>query len=146
RLVVPAAWGEVDCITDLADAPWTFEPVGSQAYGWCVDYCRSRGLEPDVRYEFDDLMIRLRFIETGHAATLLPELGASVADQDRVRVIGLADEPSRRIQTVVRTATVGHPAIVAFRHAIGEVANGADGRTGEGQEQPHWRTPRRTAG
>lgn len=146
RLVLPAGWSEVEHITDLADAPWTFEPVGSQAYDWCIDYCRSRGLEPDVRFEFDDLMIRMRFIETGHAATLLPQLSARLADQEWVKVVGLADDPSRRIQTVVRAATVGNPAIVAFREAIHEVAHDTEASSREGSQATHWRTPRRAAG
>ena len=123
RLVVPASWPEVTDITELADAPWTFEPAGSQAYGWCLNYCRGRGFEPHVRFEFDDLMIRLRFIESGHAATLIPRLGAELASPD-TRILALADQPQRRIDTVVRTATVDHPVIVEFRAAIRDVAHG----------------------
>jgi len=130
QLVFPASWGPVDHLSELADASWTFEPQGTQAYEWCLAYCRSRGLEPDVRFEFEDLMTRLRFVETGHAATLLPRLGARLGST-AVHIQDLADKPQRRIDTVVRNTSITHPAIAAFRTAMADVAS-RDDRQGPG--------------
>lgn len=120
-LVVPESWSRVDDIRDLAHAPWAFEPPGTMAHDWSVALCRLAGFEPDVEFSFDDLGMRLRFVQTGHAAALLPEL-AGARSTAGVRVLDLDGGPARRISTLVRVGTAKHPAVIALRAALRDVA------------------------
>lgn len=117
QLVVPTEWGVVDDITDLADRHWVLEPSGTPARTWSETFCRERGFEPDGRFSFDDLMMRLRLVEAGLAAALLPGL-APDGDPRRVAVLALPGDPVRRISTVVRQGAADHPALVAVREAL----------------------------
>ncbi|MBY5162752.1 LysR family transcriptional regulator [Salsipaludibacter albus] len=122
QLVVPAAWGPATVLEDMAERPWVFEPRGTMAHAWSVAFCRDAGFEPDVRFAFNDLVLRLRFASTGHAATILPALAGAAAAPD-VLVRPLPRSPVRRISTVVRRGRVIHPAIGAFRTALRESAD-----------------------
>lgn len=125
-LVVPAPWGPVADIAELADRPWTLEPSGTRARAWAEVFCRERGFEPDVRFAFDDLPMRLRLVETGHAAALLPDL-APIREGSPVAVVALPDDPARRIHTVVRRGTAAHPVSIALRQALREAGADASG-------------------
>lgn len=121
-LVVPRSWEEGEDIRRLAGRPWTLEPVGTPAHAWAMAYCRGLGFEPILRFPFDDLALRLRFVETGHAVALLPDL-AGVRRLRNARTVPLAGEPARLISTLSRAAAKDHPLILAFRAALHEVAN-----------------------
>jgi DNA-binding transcriptional LysR family regulator len=130
QLVVPTEWGAAHDITDVADRHWVLEPSGTPARAWSEMFCRERGFEPDVRFAFDDLMMRLRLVEAGHAAALLPGL-APDGDPRRVAVLALPADPVRRISTVVRRGAADHPALVAVREAL-------PAATGIGLDDPDW--------
>lgn len=116
-LVVPTSWDPVQDITELAEQPWVLEPAGTRARGWAETFCRERGFEPAVRFAFDDLPMRLRMVETGHAAALLPDL-APIRGGPTITATTLPGDPARRISTVVRRGTAGHPMVVALRQAL----------------------------
>lgn len=120
-LFVPTSWGPVRDIAELAERAWVLEPPGTLARAWSETFCRERGFEPDVRFAFDDLPMRLRMVETGHAAALLPEL-APVREGSPVAAVALPDDPVRRICTVVRRGTATHPASIAIRQALRDAA------------------------
>lgn len=121
RLVVPTDWGRPTDVRALAERPWAAEPSGTPAREWTMAYCRDLGFEPSVRFAFDDLPLRLRFVETGHAAALLPDL-AIRHPLAYAHVLPLPGEPAREISTVVRSTTAQHPAITAVRAALWEAA------------------------
>jgi hypothetical protein len=51
-----------------ARIPWVMEGQGSAAREWAEQTCRQLGLEPDVRYDSDNLLVHLQLIEHGRAA------------------------------------------------------------------------------
>jgi len=116
-LVVPATWGPVHDIGDLKDRPWSFEPSGTRGRAWAETFCREHGFQPDVQFAFDDLPMRCRMVETGHAASLLPDL-ALVSNGRMVTATALPGEPARRICTVVRESTAVHPMSIVLRQAL----------------------------
>lgn len=120
-LVVPTSWSPIQDITELAERPWALEPSGTRARAWAETFCRDRGFEPDVRFAFDDLPMRLRMVETGHAAALLPDL-APIREGSPVAAIALPNDPVRRIYTVVRHGTATHPVSIALRQALHDAA------------------------
>lgn len=119
-LAVPAAWGRVEDVRELSDRPWTLEPLGTPARSWSTAHCRGLGFEPDVRFSLDDMVMRLRFVATGHAAALLPELSGA-RHAHGIDVLALPGDPKRRISTVARQGAALHPAVVAFRSALQDV-------------------------
>ncbi len=78
-------------------------------------------MAPDVRFAFDDLPMRLRMVETGHAAALLPDL-APVRVGPAVTAMALPGDPVRRISTAVRRGTATHPVSIALRQALRDAA------------------------
>lgn len=137
QLVVPTEWGVIDHVADVAGRPWVLEPSGTPARDWAETFCRERGFEPDVRFAFDDLMMRLRLVEAGQAAALLPSL-APVGDPRSIAVVTLPGDPVRRISTVVRRGAADHPALVAVREALPlaiEIRSDEPGRPGEARSE-----------
>ena len=127
-LVVPRSWGRPEDIRELAGRPWAAEPLGSPARNWMVACCRTLGFEPEVRFAFDDLTMQLRFVETGHAVSLVPSLavGINLGPFGRqAHVLPIPGEPARQISTLVRASGAQHPAVVAFRGALHEAADAA---------------------
>lgn len=120
-LVVPSSWGPPDDVGELMLRPWVTEPPGTPAHDWTMAYCRHLGFEPEVRFAFDDLTLRLRFVEASHAVAPLPDLAIG-HPLPYAHVLPLPGEPAREISTVVRASTVHHPAVMAFRDALCEVA------------------------
>lgn len=117
RLAVPESFGAVERLEDLAEAPWAMEPEGTFPRRWAQTACRQAGFDPDVRFESMDMLLHVRLVETGHAASLLPDLvwaTRSVAG----RLITLPGAPTRTIFTAVREGAEAHPAIIAFRAAL----------------------------
>ncbi|GAA3217360.1 LysR substrate-binding domain-containing protein [Actinocorallia longicatena] len=117
RLALPGP--DLAGLHDLAAHPWVMEPAGTPAHRWATTVCREAGFEPDVRFESTDLLLHLSLVEHGHAAAFLPDLlwnGAAPA-------VPLRDLPaSRRLFTSVRRGHSAHPAIVACRRVLRDLA------------------------
>lgn len=107
-LVVPRDWEQADDIRRLADHPFTLEPAGTSAHTLATAYCRGLGCEPVLRFPFDDLPLRLRLVETGHAVALLPDVSGGRHPRN-ARVLPLPGEPARLISTLSRAATKDNP-------------------------------------
>ncbi|MEU2212496.1 LysR substrate-binding domain-containing protein [Streptomyces hygroscopicus] len=114
----PATGGPMAALRSLDGRPWVMEPEGTAARHWAMALCREAGFEPDVRFETTDLLLHLRLVEQGHAAAFLPDL---VWGGHRPTV-ALRQLPrgrrARRVLTVVRRGSGGHPAILACRDAL----------------------------
>lgn len=125
-LVLASPAGRGDAITDgTVDAlPWVMEPLGSHARSWCLAMCRTLGVEPEVRYESDDLLVQLRLVETGHAIAILPKL---LLDSERATVARteLPGRPTRSVFTAHRTGSDQTPAVRAVLDALAEAAGAA---------------------
>lgn len=131
RLAVPNAMEAVknaagqDALRALADHPWAMEPRDSAARQWAVQLCHAAGFKPDVRFETADVLLRLRLVEEGHAAALLPDLIWT----DRRPTIALRTLPpggqTRRLFTAVRRGRSQHPTIQACRQALLQAARSA---------------------
>ncbi len=115
-LVVPESWGPVQEITDLRDRPWTLEPSGTRGRVWAEMFCREHGFQPEVPFGFNDLAMRCRMVETGHAAALLTDLAP--LEIGKITSSTLPEHPTRRICTVVRRGTATHPVALALRQAF----------------------------
>ena len=116
RLVTPRGWAERSLRT-LAARPFVMEPVGTAARDWTTGLCRRAGFEPEVRYTSTDLQIHLRFVESGLAAAVLPDLSGATERPDVV-ARRLRGRPRRQIFTTVRRGGAQHPKIVAFTTAL----------------------------
>ncbi|PRY38728.1 LysR family transcriptional regulator [Umezawaea tangerina] len=104
-------------LADLADTPWVLDPPDSPTGRWARTLCHDAGFAPDVRFESSDLLLQVHLVETGHAATLLPDLVWT----DRPRTVGLhhlPGRPRRRLFTGVRHGAALHPAPRAFRDGL----------------------------
>ncbi|MFJ9634554.1 LysR substrate-binding domain-containing protein [Streptomyces sp. NPDC101175] len=113
-----AAETPVVALRSLADHPWVMEPEGTAARHWAMALCRNAGFEPDVRFETTDLLLHRRLVEQGHAAAFLPDLvwsGQSPTTPLRQLPRG---QRTRRVFTVVRRGSGGHPAVQAGRNAL----------------------------
>lgn len=105
-------------LASLAEQAWVMEPQGTAARHWATALCRSVGFEPDVRFESTDLMVHIRLVERGHAAALIPDLAWS-GRHPKVSTHPLPrNQRARRILTVVRRGSGGHPSIAACREAL----------------------------
>lgn len=117
-VVGPGTDGPMAALRSLADHPWVMEPEGTAARHWATALCRNAGFEPDVRFETTDLLLHLRLVEQGHAASFLPEL----VWNGQPRTVTLRQLPrgqrTRRIFTVVRRGRSRHPAVLACRDAL----------------------------
>lgn len=111
----------VHAIADAASLPWVMEPRGAACRHWVEQTCRVVGFEPDLRYETADVQAHLRLVETGNAAALVTGL-ALAGSNAQVRLVELPDNPSRSVFTSVRAASVDHPAVIAVRTTLDDVA------------------------
>ncbi len=106
-------------LREAAGVPWVLEPPGTASRHWATRLCREAGFEPDVRFESTDLLLHLRLVEHGHAAALLPGL-VWAGHPPTVPVVRLpARQRTRRLFTASRRGGGGHPAVRAFRTALG---------------------------
>jgi DNA-binding transcriptional LysR family regulator len=127
-------------LPDLADVPWSLDPVGVAPGQWARDVCREAGFEPDVRYSVSDLLLQIHLADTGHAAAIIPGLLLAAVPAPSARVRALPGRPHRKLTTGVRSGAAGDPAVRAFRTALGEAiasaavrpvtASAADSRSG----------------
>lgn len=124
-LIVPSSWDRPEDIRELVDRPWAAEPLGTPARDWTKAYLHDLGFEPEVRFAFNDLTMQIRFVETGHAVSLVPNLAIGTK-MGWVHVLPIPGEPVRQICTLVRTSATSHPAVVAFRDALREVSEPYD--------------------
>ena len=115
-LITPASWSERS-LASLASRPFVLEPVGTTARQWATAACRQAGFEPDARYTTTDLQIHLRFVESGLAAALLPDLSGA-SDRQDATAHRLPGRPRRQIFTTVRSGAAHHPKIQTFTTAL----------------------------
>ncbi|MCF2531638.1 LysR family transcriptional regulator [Yinghuangia soli] len=115
----PAAGPPAVRIAALADDAWAAGRPDTSHGRWIEDVCRTQGgFQPDVRHRTSDAMSLLFLVGAGQAVTLLPELAR--ADRDPGVAVAAIDGPPvfRRILTVVREASINHPALAAIRDAL----------------------------
>jgi DNA-binding transcriptional LysR family regulator len=117
-LVTARSWGPVR-LSDLAERPFAMEPDGTTSRRWAEAYCRSHGVEPDVRYTSTDLQIHLRLVRHGLAAAILPGLAAAQG-QAGVTTAALPGRPRRRVFHSTRTGSRQRPALHAVIAALRE--------------------------
>ncbi|ROO86335.1 DNA-binding transcriptional LysR family regulator [Actinocorallia herbida] len=116
RLAVPDSFA-VEGLADLAGLPMAMEPDGTVPSRWARSVCRKAGFEADVRFESMDMLLHARLVETGHAASILPDLlWASVPAPSCL--LTLPGAPVRTIFTAVREGAERHPAVTACRAAL----------------------------
>lgn len=140
-LVVPRSWGSPHDLDELMRRPWVTEPPGTAAHDWIMAYCWHLGFEPEVRFSFNDVPLRLRFVETSHAVAPLPDLAIGHL-LPYAHVLALPGDPAREISTLVRASRVKHPAVMAFRDALSEVAaSHGSAQGGTDDEQRARQTP-----
>jgi DNA-binding transcriptional LysR family regulator len=79
--------------------------------------CQVAGFEPQIRHETDDFPTALALVAAGHGQAILPGLGATQPPGD----IFLTPLPvMARVAVTYRRGADAHPAIAAFRKAVGE--------------------------
>ena len=115
-------------LPDLADVPWSLDPVDVAPGQWARDVCREAGFEPDVRYSASDLLLQIHLAETGHAAAIIPGLLLAAVPPPSARVRTLPGRPHRKLTTGVRSGAAGDPAIRAFRTALSEAVRSTGNR------------------
>lgn len=124
RLAVPASgpWARQPVsLGELADVPWALDPADSTAGMWSRTVCRRAGFEPQIRFEGPDPLMHAHLVRSGHTAAFLPDL--IVANHARgIELFALPDDPHRMLYTAARSGRAGHPAIRAFRTALGQAA------------------------
>ncbi|MTE24091.1 LysR family transcriptional regulator [Microbacterium sp. ZXX196] len=111
-------------LTDLADVPWVLDPEDTATGRWARGVCRRAGFEPRVRFESPDLLLHAHLVRTGHAAAFIPALLAT-PHLDGLSLVGLPGDPHRVLYTAVRAGRSEHPAVAAFRAALGEALEAA---------------------
>lgn len=104
-------------LADAASRAWVMEPRGTASRHWAEQLCRTAGFEPDVRFETADLQAHIRFVESGNAVALLPDLVWGGRDPS-VPLTTLPGAPSREVFTSVRAASRERPTVVAIRHVL----------------------------
>ena len=109
-------------ITTLADAAasaWVMEPRGAASRHWAEQACRQAGFEPDVRFETADLQAHIRFVESGNAVAILPDLVWS-GRTPSVHLVRLDGHPTRTVFTSARDASKDRPTILACRAILNQ--------------------------
>lgn len=118
--------GATDPWERARELPWATEPAGSASREWLTWLCREQGIEPQVRFVTDDLLVQRRLVADGHAAAILPALlhAESALDAEHGVESDIALHPvpgsagRRRILTAVRAAHAAHPALEACVRAL----------------------------
>ncbi|OFN76689.1 LysR family transcriptional regulator [Corynebacterium sp. HMSC074E01] len=82
--------------------------------------CRRHGFNPSVLYETPDPFLHAHLVRTGHAVAVISDL--FLDEIEGVRVVSLPGNPTRTLYTAVRAGREGHPALRAFREALGKAA------------------------
>jgi DNA-binding transcriptional LysR family regulator len=118
RLGVPSARG-IRSLEDAATLPWVMEPRGTASRHWAEQACRRAGFEPDVRFETADLQAHIRFVESGNAVAILPDLVWS-GRTPTVQLVRLDGHPTRTVFTSARDASKDRPTILACRAILNQ--------------------------
>ena len=109
--------GGAPSIADAASIPWVMEPRGTASRHFAEQLCRTAGFEPDVRFETADLQAHIRFVESGNAAAILPDL-VWAGRSPTIPLVSLDAAPRREVFTSVREASRDRPTIVAVRDVL----------------------------
>ena len=104
-------------LASASELAWVMEPRGTASRHWAEQLCRTAGFEPDVRFETADLQAHIRFVESGNAVALLPDLVWG-GRAPTVALTSLSGSPSREVFTSVRSASRERPTIVAIRDVL----------------------------
>jgi len=133
-LAAPAHGARLDesrLAEELAASPWVMEPEGTEGRAWVTAQCRAMGFEPEVRFESADLLVQLRFVETGHAVAILPGLLLRENRFDVRQLQYSAERPSRRIAMGTRRGSATSPAIAAVLAAVRSTVASTPGPSGK---------------
>lgn len=118
---VERAWSGRTTIRDLAvlaGEPWVLDPKEMAPRTWVESLCLRAGFSPDIRYESVDVLSQLRLVESGHAVAVVPDL-MWLVHQPKTALLPIPGRPlRRRVKTLVRRGSVGHPAVAAVREAL----------------------------
>jgi len=82
----------------------------------------ARGFVPDIRHTTDDYVVVQTLVAAGLGVALLPGLALAAAPHPGVVTVGLAGDPSRRVQLVQPAGLPPAPAARALRAALLETA------------------------
>lgn len=128
ELALPYAVAESDkgegsepvTVQHAAEVPWVMEAPGSLSRSWATALCRTAGFEPNVQFETEDMLLHRELAQRGHAAAFVPlMLNRTVAGGPQTYPTG----QSRTIFTAVREGSQHHPALMAVRAALADVAD-----------------------
>lgn len=119
RWAVPAE--ELDGLADLSDAPWILEPATMPQGRWERAVLREAGVEPRVKCETTDPILRAHMARTGHGVTVIPAMLAG-PHLDHTQALAMPGAPHRQLFTAVREGYARHPGVRAFRTALAAAA------------------------
>jgi DNA-binding transcriptional LysR family regulator len=106
-------------LRDLAATPWALDPPDTPTGAWARAVCRQAGFEAAVRFESPDPLMHAHLVRAGHAVAFIPAL-LSASHLAGTQLVSLHGEPHRVLYTAVRSGRAGHPAVAAFRSALGD--------------------------
>ncbi|MGO1948002.1 MAG: LysR family transcriptional regulator [Mycobacteriaceae bacterium] len=112
---------ELDSLADLAEAPWIVEPASMPCGRWMRAVLRESGVEPRVKCETSDPILRAHMTRTGHGVTMIPALLAG-PHLDHTQALAMPGSPNRQLFTAVRDGYADHPGVRAFRAALASAA------------------------
>ncbi|MFC0434835.1 LysR family transcriptional regulator [Kutzneria buriramensis] len=115
RLALPPRLADRTELAQLAGERWILEPADTESGRWARTLCREAGFEPDVAFHSTDIVTHIRFVETGHAVGILPDL---VWQDVPPRGVELGH---RRLFTCARTGAQRRPGVVTVREALRDV-------------------------
>lgn len=118
-------------LSELTEAPWALDPVGTSTGAWGRAVCRQAGFEPRVRVDTLNPMLQVDLVRSGHAVAFVPAL-LGPRYLGGVRSVGLVGAPYRLLSTQVRSGRTRHPAVVACRAAFAEAV------THMSVDKPEW--------
>ena len=123
-LVLPqqGPWSTPGSLSDLSDAPWALDPIGSTMGDWTRRVCASAGFVPRVAFDTPDPLLHTHLIRSGLAVGFIPALIAA-EHLDGTTVRRLPGAPQRVLYTAVRRASATHPSVRAFRDALASAAD-----------------------
>ena len=106
-------------LNDLAAMPWALDPVSTPTGVWARSLCRRAGFEPIVRFDSPDPLVHAHLVRSGLAAAFMPALLAP-DHLSGIDLLGLPGDPHRVLHTAARAGRSAHPAVIAFRAALGD--------------------------
>lgn len=108
-----------DPVGSFRDGTWIMGKAGSLCGLAARRICEAAGFQPRVRHQTDDFPTALALVAAGQGQALLPGLGAT----SRPRGVVLTPLPvMARVAVTHRRGAGTHPAIMAFRAAVGHAA------------------------